>query len=244
MGKRLPEQLTRLAIVVGILAGGALVVRFLILPPTLLDVRFQQAATTGRWAAREIKYAGATACAQCHDEPVSTWKKGYHKTLSCETCHGATARHTGDPSVKPALPKERQFCLLCHAYDPSRPKGFPQVNPVLHNPLKGCTTCHKPHDPVPPEVPRECSACHAQITNIKSVSPHALIGCTTCHTVPPKHKVTPRTIKPTKPETREFCGQCHGRDAPRKDTPKVDLATHGERFTCWQCHYPHMPERP
>jgi len=22
--------------------------------------------------------------------------------------------------------------------------------------------------------------------------------------------------------------------------PTVDMATHGEKYVCWQCHYPHM----
>jgi ribosomal protein S27AE len=27
-----------------------------------------------------------------------------------------------------------------------------------------------------------------------------------------------------------------------KDVPKVDFASHGEKYLCWQCHYPHLPE--
>ena len=42
---------------------------------------------------------------------------------------------------------------------------------------------------------------------------------------------------------RAFCGQCHAPDAKSdKEIPRVDMATHGERYVCWQCHYPHMPE--
>jgi len=56
-----------------------------------------------------------------------------------------------------------------------------------------------------------------------------------------QHKVSPRAIKPTKPQTREFCGKCHGKDAKdklAKNAPKIDLAEHGEKYVCWQCHYP------
>ena len=47
-------------------------------------------------------------------------------------------------------------------------------------------------------------------------------------------------------EAREFCGKCHGagvaaKDAP-KEAPKIDLAAHGGRYLCWECHYPHLPE--
>jgi ribosomal protein S27AE len=46
----------------------------------------------------------------------------------------------------------------------------------------------------------------------------------------------------TIPAEREFCGKCHSQDSQIKELPKVDLATHGEKYLCWQCHYPHMPE--
>jgi ribosomal protein S27AE len=52
-------------------------------------------------------------------------------------------------------------------------------------------------------------------------------------------------VAPSKPQTREFCGKCHGKDATdklAKNAPKIDLAEHGEKYVCWQCHYPHSPE--
>ena len=42
-----------------------------------------------------------------------------------------------------------------------------------------------------------------------------------------------------------ICGKCHAKDARdkmAKNAPKVDLGTHGEKYVCWQCHYPHSPE--
>jgi ribosomal protein S27AE len=26
------------------------------------------------------------------------------------------------------------------------------------------------------------------------------------------------------------------------EIPRVEMRTHGERYLCWQCHYPHFPE--
>jgi hypothetical protein len=243
MLERIPEQVRRLSIVIGVILTGVVATRYVILPSSLIDRPSQRQSTVQREATKKIAFAGASICGDCHQEQASKKKDSYHKTVACETCHGPAVVHTGDPSTKPVLPRGRDFCLRCHAYDASRPTGFPQINPVLHNPLKSCVTCHNPHDPVPPEIPRECSACHAQIANIKSVSPHALIGCTTCHSVPVKHKIAPRSVRPTKPERREFCGKCHDKESGRKDAPKIDLTTHGERFLCWECHYPHLPER-
>ena len=80
--------------------------------------------------------------------------------------------------------------------------------------MKPCASCHNPHDPKPPTAPKECSACHGEIARMLAVSHHVRLECVTCHEVPPEHKVTPRAVRPTKPQTREFCGKCHAEDGP------------------------------
>jgi hypothetical protein len=250
---KIPEQIKRLAIVVGVLLVAVVVGRFVVIPRSLVARELHESSTVAREMAKPVAFAGSTACGDCHDEVVVKKSKGYHRNLACEGCHGPAAKHADDPSaVKPAAPRDQKFCPVCHTYDAARPTGFPQINPTAHNPLKPCITCHNAHDPVPPRTPRDCSACHAQIERTKAVSSHALLACTTCHTVPDQHKKSPRTATPSKPETREFCGQCHAKDgaakdAPaltgaRKDAPKVDLGSHGRSYQCWQCHYPHLPE--
>jgi ribosomal protein S27AE len=84
--------------------------------------------------------------------------------------------------------------------------------------------------------------CHGEIQRTKDLSPHALLECTTCHETPEEHKVRPRSIRPGKPVAREFCGTCHSAPSPKDDIPQIDLAKHGAKYMCWQCHYPHMPE--
>jgi len=244
---RIPEQVHRLAIVLAILVGATLLVRFVIIPRSLVSTELHWAETTQRELAKPVKFAGASACQDCHEDVASKKARSFHKNVSCESCHGPAIKHTEDPGgVKPPAPRDRKFCPVCHAYDPSRPTGFPQINPTAHNPLKPCISCHKPHDPVPPTVPRECSACHAQIERTKAISSHALIACTTCHKTPDRHKSAPRVALPSKPESREFCGTCHGAGtaakAAPKEAPKVDVSTHGGRNLCWECHYPHLPE--
>jgi ribosomal protein S27AE len=237
------EQIQRLSVVIAVLVGVVLVVRFIAIPASYFSTRLHQASTVKREVMKPVSFAGMATCRECHADEYDTKAKGYHKGLACETCHGPAANHAEDPmSVKPYAPRDRNFCPKCHAYDRSRPTGFPQINPTIHNPLRPCITCHNPHDPVPPEVPHECSACHAQIARTKAVSSHALLPCTTCHVASEQHKISPRSALPTKPETREFCGQCHATGAPNPDAPKVDLASHGGSYLCWQCHYPHLPE--
>ncbi len=238
---RMPDALRRILAVFAILIVVVLLVRSL-LPASLKDSQLHIRTTVDREMAHTVRYAGSEACADCHEE-YKVKKGGYHKNLSCETCHGPANGHTENPSeVKPRLPRMREFCSGCHVYDPSRPSGFPQINPVAHNPLRACVECHNPHDPKPPKVPQECSACHAEIARTKDVSPHARLDCVTCHTVPQQHKLAPRAIRATIPAERSFCGKCHSKGSGLKEAPKIDLQTHGEKYLCWQCHYPHMPE--
>lgn len=240
---KIPEQIQRLALVTALIVAGVFVTRFLIIPRSLIARELHQASTVQREVARTVKFAGSSACQDCHEDIAVKKARSYHKNLSCEGCHGPAVRHTEDPmGVKPPAPRDRKFCPLCHAYDAARPTGFPQVNPTAHNPLKPCVTCHNPHDPVPSRTPQECSACHAQIERTKAVSSHALLPCTTCHAVPEQHKRAPRSAVPTKPDTRQFCAKCHGKDSLRKEAPKIDVSTHGGTYQCWQCHYPHLPE--
>ncbi len=240
---RVREQAARLGLLVAVLAVTVLAVRFAIIPRSLVDSDVHRAAAVEREMSRPVKFAGAAACSDCHEDTAARKVKGFHKTLACETCHGPAVAHTEDPSVKPAAPRDRKFCPACHAYDAARPTGFPQINPTAHNPRQPCIACHNAHDPVPPRPPRACAACHAQIERTKALSSHALLTCTTCHATPERHRTAPRLALPSKPDTREFCGTCHARDATRRaEAPKVDLATHGGTFQCWQCHYPHLPE--
>jgi Cytochrome c7 and related cytochrome c len=240
---RLPEQITRIGFVLAVLVGAVILVRFVVLPPDVFSTKLHQSSTVRRIEALPVRYAGSATCAECHEDEYVTKNKGYHRGLACETCHGAATGHAEAPDeVTPPAPRDRKFCPVCHAYDPARPTGFPQINPTMHNPRKACITCHQPHDPVPPEVPKECSACHGQISRTKAVSSHALLACTTCHVVPQQHRITPRRALPTKPDTREFCGQCHAKGATNPDSPKIDMTAHGGNYLCWQCHYPHLPE--
>jgi len=245
-----PDQVRRLAVVLIALVALLLVARVILIPPTFGEKGHYRAAAVDSIAALPLHYAGHDICAACHPPETQRKAASFHRSVACEVCHGPAVEHTSNPiERKPAIPRDRTFCVRCHAYNPARPTGFPQIDPVTHNPMQPCYTCHNPHDPTPPHPPESCAACHGQIARTKAVSPHAQLVCTECHTADPRHLQSPRAFLPTKPASREFCGRCHGPTAPPPAflppgarVPKVDFATHGERYVCWQCHYPHNPE--
>ncbi|OGW82861.1 MAG: hypothetical protein A3C47_07365 [Omnitrophica bacterium RIFCSPHIGHO2_02_FULL_51_18] len=241
---KLPQQLVSLFILFFIIIVVFIIARRIFVPATFGVYGHYRASAIDTVKEQKINYAGAKACYECHDDIFETKSKSYHKDVSCEVCHGPSAKHVesgGD--FAPEIPRQRDFCPVCHGYNPSRPTGFPQVIVAQHNPGKACISCHKPHDPTPPHTPESCSACHREIFSRKMVSHHYSLACTTCHTVPDEHLANPRLNQVGKPAAKEVCGQCHDKAAESdKEIPRVDIQTHGGRYLCWDCHYPHDPE--
>lgn len=235
----------RLVILFAIAAVALLWVRHRFVPPTFGKLGHYRADAVPANANMPLRHAGRETCAACHGEHDTQLAASFHRTLSCEVCHGAAKAHADDPEAqRPDIPRERgKACLYCHEYLASRPTGFPQILERSHNPMQPCIECHDPHDPTPPEVPGSCAACHAQIARTIAVSHHASLVCTTCHQTSEEHRLHPRAALPKKPTERQFCGGCHDTGAgSAAAVPRVDLQTHGGSYLCWQCHYPHFPE--
>jgi hypothetical protein len=241
---KIPAQLFPLAILFIAAAAALIVARQFLVPPTFGKYGHYRAQAIDDNAAFPITYTGYTKCAECHDDIAGLKSQSNHRGVACEVCHGPGTKHVDDPSGFPLeAPRERGFCPLCHGFDPARPMGFPQILPILHNPGRPCISCHNPHNPLLPHAPEECSACHREIANEKAVSPHATVQCTTCHNVPGDHLTNPKFVQALKPTDRALCGQCHAKDAGgSNEILRVDMVTHGERYLCWDCHYPHYPE--
>jgi hypothetical protein len=241
---RVPQQVPRLIVVFVVAVAALIAARYYLVPETFGDVGHYRAAAVDSIAAHPKKYAGMQECTLCHSPIDQKRAMSNHRGLSCEVCHGPAANHASAPlDVKPPAPRDRGLCPLCHAYNASRPTGFPQIDPVAHNPLTPCIGCHDPHAPEPPVMPEECSACHGQIARQKAVSHHAALVCTVCHEAPDEHRVAPRSVRPSKPQDRSFCGRCHAQEGePFGFAPQISLRSHEPRYLCWQCHYPHYPE--
>lgn len=243
--KKVPDPIIRLFVVFILFSGVIFIVKSFIIPSSFFDTELHKKLTIEMEQSREIIYAGSSVCVDCHEDEYDTKRKSNHANLACETCHGAALLHSEDPlEVLPLdqSPKDRDFCQICHNYNLSRPMGFAQINPIVHNPLKRCSECHDPHNPKPLTAPYECSACHTEIARAKAISHHVQVECLTCHQNQKGHNLTPRQIFPTTPTNREFCGKCHDDKSKETGIPSVDLLSHGEKYLCWQCHYPHLPE--
>ncbi|MEK6704504.1 MAG: cytochrome c3 family protein [Bdellovibrionota bacterium] len=249
---KVPQQVVVLGVIFVIIIVGFVAMRWFFVPATFGKYGHYRAAALDEVRQQEVVFAGAKACADCHDDIYKNKSRGFHRNVSCEVCHGPAAAHAEDPSShRPEAPRQRGLCPLCHNYSPSRPTGFPQIITVQHNPGKACMSCHNPHNPVTPQPPKECSACHRSIANQKMVSHHASLECTTCHEAGKDHINNPRFSRVSKPTTNEFCGKCHASgDAVKtvkgmkvmQAVPQIDIEAHAGRYLCWDCHYPHYPE--
>ncbi len=242
---KFPDQVVRLAVLFIIAAAALIVARGRLVPESFGELGHFRADAVDVIVAREPRYGGWQLCVECHDTEGEEKDRSYHRTLSCEVCHGPSYAHANDLDAPlPVVPRKRgEACLYCHGYLAARPTGFPQIIERLHNPNMPCIECHDPHDPTPSETPESCSACHAQIARTKAISHHAPLECETCHTAPQQHRQDPRAHLPKKPVANDFCGRCHAPDAASSpQIPRVEIAEHTGRYLCWQCHYPHFPE--
>jgi Cytochrome c554 and c-prime len=142
------EHLVRMA---ALFAAGVVV--FLILQAVLVPKGFgvyghYRAGALADNRVRVPRFAGRTACIECHTDERDAWKGGKHAGVACEACHGALAKHAEDPSSsKVVKPDPKTICFTCHLTNVAKPKKFPQMDPKNHFDGGACNSCHAPHAP-------------------------------------------------------------------------------------------------
>ena len=125
-----------------------IVLRSLFVPEGFGALGHYRAAALDEVRAREVTFAGQPACAECHQDVLDAKAAGAHKTVHCEACHEALAKHAEAPDqVTPTLPEPRVLCIRCHERSVARPRSFPQIEPAEHAGESSCTDCHVPHVP-------------------------------------------------------------------------------------------------
>ncbi|HXJ87103.1 MAG TPA: multiheme c-type cytochrome [Candidatus Binatia bacterium] len=142
------EHLIRLAAVMLLALLLFVVLRAAVVPRSFGEYGHYRGNAIAEIAARTPAFAGHEVCEGCHTDVVDQKKLGRHVNVPCEACHGAQARHAGDPAtVKPQLPDTAVICARCHEANSAKPKAFPQVVSADHSGGLACNTCHKPHTP-------------------------------------------------------------------------------------------------
>lgn len=144
------EHLVRLAVLFVAAVIVFIAARAMLIPKGFGEYGHYRAGAIDDVAAHGMKFAGRAACLDCHDEIGATKAKGKHAGVGCEACHGALSAHVADPqAVTPVKPDPKTLCVVCHAKNTAKPKGFPQVDPKEHAGDASCADCHDPHSPLP-----------------------------------------------------------------------------------------------
>ncbi len=166
----MPKHILRLIILIMIAAAAAIGGKIFFTDPSFGIYGHYRADSVTEIAADAPIYQGAASCQSCHSERHALWLKGVHQVVTCETCHGASARHPSaqhaalpapaDPRmhsriaaerldhVKLAIPADTvKLCTLCHEKMPGRPATQRQIEVSRHAGGQQCSVCHNPHSP-------------------------------------------------------------------------------------------------
>jgi cytochrome c553 len=178
----MPKHITRLLMLIGGALVLALVARWFAIPDSFYRFGHFRANSVIEIAAKEPAFRGSAYCSSCHTERHAQWSANNHKSVACETCHGAAKDHPANGKL-PIPTDTVALCTLCHEAMPGRPRTQPQIVVATHAGDQQCKTCHNPHAPKIAAGPAkiegdvaagrklataECSSCHGA----KGISPN------------------------------------------------------------------------
>jgi len=144
-----------------VLAVVGLLVKQLLLPKSFGVYGYYRADAITESAAVPIRHGTNESCFDCHKYEAAIHKKGWHKTISCEFCHGTYADHVDKGKKIAALPVKKDkeittLCLRCHnteitarSEEVIKTVAMPdhlekQKVKLTHN----CNQCHHVHAPL------------------------------------------------------------------------------------------------
>lgn len=163
------------------------------------------------------------ACVSCHEKPVANFKASFHAKIwqgknDCQSCHGATDKHTSDPSKQTVI---------------SFNKGGGRTAEELS---KQCLNCHKKSEHLALWDMGEhkkndvtCVACH-NIHSVRSTVRQTEV-CFNCHkdTRSDANKMTHHPII----EGKVKCSDCHN---PHGSQSKHMIKAESTNQLCYKCH--------
>jgi len=207
-----------------------------------------------------LEYAGAAACAMCHEAETSSFGRNPHtklalqhggKGVTCEGCHGSGKEHidSGGDVTKifsfshATTDQVQQRCLTCHQGD------HQMFQRSAHAEAKVvCTSCHSVHaaqnDPQLLKASQQvlCEQCHKDVKSAFSKPFHhkvneGLMKCTDCHD---PHGTFEKSMTKTAAQQDAVCIKCHQENAGPFIYEHPVVKTEG----CTFCHSPHGSANP
>lgn len=161
MGLSYKKRLVALAVGIVIMAVTGLLFKSLLLPKSFGTYGHFRADAIQEIAQNPVRHGTNNSCYTCHPYEAKVHKVGFHKTISCEFCHGTYADHVADNKKIAALPVKKDkeittLCLRCHNTEiKARPEAViktvampdhlkNQQVKLSHN----CNQCHHVHAPL------------------------------------------------------------------------------------------------
>lgn len=106
-----------------------------LLPLCLFILSLVALPPTAPAAAEQSTYVGTDACADCHEEQYSTFKKYAKKAKSAQSVQVMAPKLTQE---------ELEGCFGCHTTGYGKPDGFVSFEKTPHLSDAGCEVCHGP----------------------------------------------------------------------------------------------------
>ena len=142
----MPKHISRLLLLLAAFLVGGLAAKWYFTADSFYEYGHYRGKSVTEIAAQEPVYQTARYCESCHGERHAQWSANSHKTVNCETCHGAALGHP-EKGKLPIPTDTRKLCTLCHEKMAERPRTQPQIDLAQHSFGQQCVVCHNPHAP-------------------------------------------------------------------------------------------------
>ena len=120
----MPKHIVNLLLLLSIFLLLAFAAKIYFTDPSFYKYGHYRADAVPEIAADIPLYRGAEYCQTCHDERLTDWPTGSHRTVQCEVCHGTDPEHPDNG--KTMIPADTiKLCSYCHEALPTRPAWQP-----------------------------------------------------------------------------------------------------------------------
>lgn len=169
----MPKHIVRLIILVVALGSAALIAKRYFTAESFYEYGHYRANSVPEIASQAVVFQTPRYCQSCHSERVAQWSANGHKTVICETCHGAAQGHPQNGKL-PIPPDSVKLCTLCHEAMPGRPHTQPQIDVAQHSAGQQCIVCHNPHAP-------KIASAAVKVAGIPAAGEKRAAACASCH---------------------------------------------------------------